>query len=69
MDYILPNGTRVEKCNSEPKDTHRDGAPGRIIHRVGPCDGNPEFGYFVMWDDLPGLPVFIAKERVRRAAG
>ena len=67
----LRNGTIVEKINSEPRDTHRDGARAMIVGSVGPVDDlrlPAKYGYFVVWDDMPGVPVFIAGHRIRPVA-
>jgi hypothetical protein len=63
MEEMLPKGARVEKCNSQPQDRHRDGARGVVVATLGPVD--ILLGYFVRWDDLPNVPVFIAYTRVR----
>jgi len=67
---VFPRGTRVVKINSEPRDGHQDGSPATVIERVGPVrdplTGHLMMGYFVHWDDLPEVPVFIACHRVRR---
>jgi hypothetical protein len=62
----LANGTRVRKINSVPTDTHTDGAPATVLGSVGPALG--QFGYWVEWDDIPGVPVFIAGERLEELA-
>jgi hypothetical protein len=60
----LDRGTRIEKINSEPGDGHRDGSQGSIASALGPAaDGT--WGYFVRWDDMPEVLVFIAGRRVR----
>ena len=67
----LRNGTIVEKVNSEPGDRHQDGAQGTIMGSVGPVDvpGIPtRYAYFVVWDDMPGVPVGIAGHRIRPVA-
>lgn len=62
---ILSVGARVEKCNSvSGQDGHRDGAKATIQSVLGPTP-NGLVGYFVHWDDLPGLDVFIAGDRVK----
>ena len=64
----LRNGTIVEKVNSESGDSHQDGARATAMGSVGPVDipGVPtRYGYFVVWDDMPGLPVWIAGHRIR----
>jgi hypothetical protein len=66
----LPNGTRVRKINSKPDDTHRDGALATILGSLAVPESS-HIGYFVEWDDLPGVPVAIADfrvEEVRREA-
>jgi hypothetical protein len=70
MSEPWPPGTRVQKTHSRPDDGHQDGALGRVCvhpelgtHAVGPIpDGG--WGYFVEWDDLPGIPVIIAGHRI-----
>jgi hypothetical protein len=65
----LPNGTRVEKTRSKPGDTHTDGAKATVLGSMGPIEFEGDarvFGYFVTWDELPGVPVFIAGTRVRK---
>lgn len=58
------NGTRVEKRNSRRDDIHRDGAPGTVRGSIGaPGFG---YGYFIEWDDLPGLPSFCASARLAK---
>lgn len=58
----MPNGTRVRKTATEPKDTHQDGALATVLGSVS----EPSVGvsYFVEWDDDPGKAVFIAGRRV-----
>lgn len=55
----FPCGARVQKGHCEPGDTHLEGAwatvRGSITAPDMPCPG-----YYVEWDDLPGVPVFIA---------
>lgn len=76
-------GTRVEKTNSDPGDTHRDGAMATIVGAAGPApvalraemlaNGKIEhdsvFLYWVEWDDLPGLPVAISDYRIKPVNG
>jgi len=78
----LPNWTRVRKINSKEDDTHKDGALATIIGSSGPLDvaalasplppeaaGKPLYVYWVIWDDVPGLPVGIAGFRVEAVDG
>jgi len=76
-------GTRVEKTNSEPGDTHRDGAMGTIVGALGPAQPalraailaggkvkrDVVFIYWVEWDDLPGMPVAIVDYRIKPVKG
>lgn len=70
------NGTRVQKCASEPDDGHGDGDLGTVVGSMGPFDPsqalididprfNCSYGYFIEWDASPGLPVFTAGFKVR----
>lgn len=59
----LPNDTRIRKVNAEPNDGHRNGATGRVL---GSMRGGPILGYFVEWDDLPQMAMFVASSRIRR---
>ena len=64
----LPNGTRVEKTLSKPGDTHVDGAKATVLGSLGPIpweDMPRVYGYFVEWDDYPGIPAFVAGHRLR----
>lgn len=73
----IPNGTLVEKINSKSEDTHRDGSVGRILGSVGPLDPaqvhQPDlpavepaaYAYMIEWNDIPGIPVFIAGNRLQ----
>lgn len=61
-----PNGTRVQKKNSKTDDGHADGALGTVLGSIG---AGGLLGYFVEWDDRPGLPVFTAGPRLEKAGG
>jgi len=74
-----PRGTRVEKVGSHEGDGHKNGAlatiseyfgpiPADIIGSTGEVIPKGTFGYFVYWDDLPGVPVFVAGHRIRPVA-
>jgi hypothetical protein len=68
----IPVGTTVQKINSVAgEDGHTDGALARVTYVVGPLKlpghrlhGN--YGYFVEWHDLPGVPVFVSGTRIRK---
>lgn len=66
-EQLYAIGTRVEKVHSEPGDAHQDGDLGSIVRTLGPVEGptGPMWGYFVEWDDIPRVPVFIKHTRVR----
>ncbi|MFQ5874778.1 MAG: hypothetical protein ACE5JL_13425 [Dehalococcoidia bacterium] len=63
----IPNGTRVEKINSEPGDGHPDGTTGRVIGSVAVEDPRlpARYVYFVEWVDLPAVPVAVGDNRIR----
>lgn len=64
----IRNGTRVVKVGREAGDSHDDGAPARVIGSLGPIPfrGMTEvYGYWVEWDDMPEVPVFIVGHRIR----
>ena len=52
----------------KPTDLHGVGCRATVRGSLGPIawDGNPKvYGYFVEWDDMPGVNVFIVGTRVR----
>jgi hypothetical protein len=57
--------------NSVPEDTHGDGAAATVVASAGPVTigGVTAFVYVVEWDDLPGMPVHIAGDRLMKALG
>ena len=63
-DAMQP-GTRVYKCQSEPDDTHCDGASGTLVFLSVPVEGHRMA--FVKWDDGPDIPVLIAANRIQQA--
>jgi hypothetical protein len=67
MSDLYEKGTRVRKTQSKPEDTHQDGALATVVQRLGPAPETQVVGYFVHWDDFPGIPVFIAGHRVEKA--
>jgi len=66
----IPNGTLVEKCRTEPGDTHRDGERGTVYGSMGPAPvpglGERCYVYWVEWERHPGIPVAVADYRIRR---
>lgn len=65
----MPNETVVEKIGSKPGDAHPDGSRAKVIGSIGPGkhpeNGRAIYGYWVIWDDIPGTPCFVADERIR----
>lgn len=60
-----PNGTRVQKVQTTDRgDLHPNGAFGTVRGSIG---AGGLIGYFVEWDDLPGLPVFVGAPRLAQA--
>lgn len=57
-----PNGSRIRKVRSEPGDTTRDGATGRVLGSL--AGGRGLLGYFIEWDALPQTAVFVAGWRI-----
>ena len=60
----LPNGTRVKKVRDDPGDTHTIGDQAVVLASHGPRHG--QLLYFVVWDDLPGIPVGIQASKLAR---
>ena len=69
----IPNGARFVKVAGEPDDTHALGEMGVVIGGVGPIDPDdlslPEkirggYGYWVAWDDMPDIPVFLMSYKI-----
>lgn len=64
----LPNGTRVIKCNSEPKDKHADGTRATVLGSIA----SPEVMggmvmYFVEWETHPRVAVACLQTKLRPA--
>jgi hypothetical protein len=59
---LLQEGTRVQKIGSKPGDAHQDGALATVLNGL---EKNGLVGYFVEWDDYPGIPCFVAGYRVK----
>jgi hypothetical protein len=65
----LRPGERVVKQNSEPGDTHIDGALGTLafVHKPIPGpDGKPMQLAWVYWDDVPDAPIASLVRKVGR---
>jgi hypothetical protein len=63
----VPNGTVMEKINSEHDDAHPDGAQCVVIGSIS--DTQRGYGYFVVWDDTPDTAVFITGTRLKEVRG
>jgi hypothetical protein len=64
----IRNGTRVVKIDSMSGDTHKIGDEAVVVGSMGPIEYQGRkgvYGYFVEWDDMPGLPVMIVSWRIR----
>ncbi len=73
----IPNGIRVLKVNSVRGDAHVDGDAAEVVGSLGPVELSEEearkhhappginFGYWVLWEDGPHVPVFIAGHRLK----
>ncbi len=57
-DNRLKPGTRIVKARADPCDAHQNGVPGRVIEWK--MLGTVFAGYMVEWDDMPGIPVYVA---------
>jgi len=57
------NGSLVEKTNSNPDDTFKDGKKGTVLGSVGPVDLEHKYGYFILFEN-DDFPRFIAENRV-----
>ena len=65
----LPNGTRIKKVNSEPRDGHSDGDQGTVLASHGPVEApglGPELFYFVEWDSHPNVPVGVLGSKIEK---
>jgi hypothetical protein len=58
----IPNGSRVQKTNTEPDDAHQDGALAVVLGSI--CHPDKGLGYFVVFDDAPDIAVLIVGKRI-----
>src|SRR5258708_6173907 len=66
----IPNETRIVKTNSDPGDSYPDGTGGIILSNQYLEDitaAKDKYGYFVLFDPDPKVPVFIQGNRIRIA--
>jgi len=61
-----PNGTRIRKEVFTDGDAHGIGELGTVVGSIGPLEGH--YGYFIRWDDMPHVPVFVVGNRIGRAS-
>jgi hypothetical protein len=59
-----PNGTRVEKTIFGKNDAHHPGDRGTVLGSIGAPQGI--YGYFVEWDDTPGISVLVISTRIAK---
>jgi hypothetical protein len=61
-EALYPNGTRVLKDKGEPGDATPIGTKGLVLGSIS----HPEMGvgYFVEWDDKPGVPIFVVERKL-----
>jgi hypothetical protein len=61
-EALYKNGTKIRKGDGDLDDITPKGTPGTILgslyhHQMG-------VGYFVEWDDKPGMPVFVMERKL-----
>ncbi len=62
----IHNGRVVVKVDGEPDDSHALGARALVLSSMGPiAEMSNEYGYFVEWEDMPGIPVFVSGHKLR----
>lgn len=63
----IPNGSRIVKSKMEDDDAHKIGDKGTVIGSIShPEVLNGMIGYFVEWDDMPGVPVGVVGWKISR---
>jgi len=64
-----PNGSRVIKLIFEEGDAHQVGDLATVIGSLGPfAYQGSRYGYFVIWDDTPDVPVFSVDKKLGLAS-
>lgn len=63
----IPNGTRVVKVRGRVDDAHPLGSRATVISSFGPTADN-EYGYWVAWDDMPDIAVFVRGNKIDAAS-
>ncbi|MCK1670337.1 hypothetical protein [Bradyrhizobium sp. 150] len=59
----IPNGTPIVKVFSEERDANPVGTTGVVL---GSMSDGERTGYFVEWQTMPGVPVFVAEFKIGR---
>ena len=59
LAHPWPPGTRIRRRG--------DGAVGRVVHALGHNTETGVCGYFVVWDDQPGVRAYVTSERIEPA--
>lgn len=60
----IPNGTPIVKTFSDKGDANPVGTTGIVLGSM--FDGEHIAGYFVEWQTMPGVPVFVAEFKIGR---
>jgi hypothetical protein len=64
-----PNGSRVIKVTLEPGDRHKIGDLATVVGSLSTHGAfGSRFAYFVIWDDMPGAPVFTIDKKLGLAS-
>lgn len=61
-DGAISNGTPIVKVQSEVRDANPVGTRGKVLGSIRTDD---KLGYFVEWETLPGVPVFVSDFKIR----
>lgn len=75
-DGAIPNGTPIQKINSEDKDAHPNGSRGVVLGSVdlrglGPTPAGcmpTDFVYWVEWQEKPKHAIFVIGSKIARLA-
>lgn len=60
----IPRGWPIIKVFSELGDTNPVGTKGKVI---GSMTDGKVMGYFVEWETMPGVPVFVADFKIQKS--
>jgi transcriptional regulator with XRE-family HTH domain len=59
----IPRGTPIVKIVSEAGDANPIGTNGKVL---GSLSDDDRIGYFIEWETMPGMPVFVSDFKVGR---